>query len=161
MNCINAIGSNMYTVLGNGNKKVHHSRSFSCDMKYFICVFLSEVSHGTSQLYTFTLFHSVLLHVTKHKFWVVYLFVRYSSDISPLKRSLLFVMFLCMAKMSTGFCIANDMKVPRMITLTLHCARCSEYFWTEKKMWIVHTINFRRKSVFDPVNYSRSKKLCK
>lgn len=74
---------------------------------------------------------------------------------------LLFVMFLCMAKMSTGFCIANDMKVPRMITLTLHCARCSEYFWMKEKMWIVHTINFRRKSVFDPVNYSRSKELYK
>lgn len=68
VNCINAIGSHVYTVLGNGNKKVHHIRSFSCDREYFMWGFFSEVSHGTTQLYTFTLFHSVLLHVTIHKF---------------------------------------------------------------------------------------------
>lgn len=68
VNCINAMGSHVYTVFGNGNKKVHHIRSFSCDRKYFICGFFSEVSHGTTQLYTFTLFHSVSLHVTIHKF---------------------------------------------------------------------------------------------
>lgn len=67
VNCINAIGSHVYTVLGNGNKKVHHIRSLYCDGVFYV-VFFSEVSHGTTQLYTFTLFHSVLLHVTIHKF---------------------------------------------------------------------------------------------
>lgn len=105
MNIIKAIGSRMYTVLGNSNKIVLHSGAFSCDRKYFLkCIFHSEVSHDTTQLYRFTLCHGVLLHahVTIHKFWVVYLFDLYLSDISPLKRSLLFVMYLCMAKMSTG-----------------------------------------------------------
>lgn len=110
-------------------------------------VFFPEVSHGTTQLYTFTLFHSVLLHVTIHKFWVVYLIVIYLSDISPLKRSLLFVMCLCIAKLSTGIlhCKRHESTPDDNVNVALR--EVIRVLLNGEKMWIVHTINFRRKSV--------------